>query len=107
MLSGVLLNANWRHDLCAAFDRNRVSAHEIDLGNKGDTELGIYVGSDLRSQTGNSATDKEKVVCRSFHVSPHGGRNWNEPPSARIPVADILLLNQPAKQAFRRKLPLL
>jgi hypothetical protein len=42
----------------------------MELRNSGDTESGIYVSSVVDSQTGNSATDKEKIVCRSFHIHP-------------------------------------
>src|SRR5579864_9157049 len=52
----------------AAFGRDRVAAHRVDLRDHRDIELGIALGdSDSGAESGAAATNQENIVRRGFH----------------------------------------
>ena len=53
---------------CAAFRRNRVAPHGVDLGDHGDVEFGIDFGdSDGCPEARPATSDQENVVVRYIH----------------------------------------
>jgi hypothetical protein len=58
----------------AAFGRNRMAAHGINLGNYGNTELGIDLGSgDGSTQSCATTTYEKDIVRRDVHVVHSSG----------------------------------